>query len=926
METKESTSRIAGEAATLFPASVAPPASMRVLAGELAGAGVLFAAVFLVLAVFSFDPGDVGLSWPANDPVRNLGGPAGATAAATLYKYFGWSTYALILCIAGAGLGMLFGATGGDWRLRAGGVLLLVVGLATLSQLVQPDAYTSRVTPAVGGLVGYSAKVLLTAACGGVGAFLAATFATLSGVLLASDVAPWRPLLTALDARRVRRARLAVGGDPASAGGLTPAPEVFLSAEERARRRAAELAAARSAAGEPKAGDQAIPAALALAEPMVDTGSGALSPVFIESDDNDAPLSRLRDTPRAGAAEATEPEAKNRDEGDDDDPESADRGSSVVEAGEEDEDISVEAEYREEGEENDGPGEDAEDDADEDEAAAGLEIEATLDDGGINPVDAPAEPSGGRLRPPPLPEPPAIPWELPSPSLLAPAAKAEVAKIEESFAHTAEAIRQTLGHFKVEAEVVGHQRGPVVTMFELQLAPGVPIKRIAAVLDDLALGLKVSKVRLVAPLPGRSTVGLEVPNALRDMVGLRELIEDQSFNAKSYLIPCVLGLDAVGKPVIHDLAKMPHLLVAGTTGSGKSSVVNAILCSILLTRKPDDLKLILIDPKMVELSQYDKAPHLLMPVVTDMEKAAVVLSWAVEEMERRYAVLSLLGVRHVDAFNKLSRHRIEARLAEEGRLDEIDAIDRHMPFIVIVVDEFADLMMVADQDVEQSVIRLAQKSRAVGLHVVLATQRPTVDVITGLIKANMPTRIACRVMSKQDSRTILDTDGAEKLVGMGDVLMLPPGKAETVRAQAAFVPEEEIAALVDHWKEQAPPQYIDLTPDRPAAGAEGGDPLDWRSDDLFLQAADALVKEGRGSASLLQRLCGIGYTRAPGSSTSCAPRASSAPTRAARPARCCSPATNGPPSAPPNTSREPRGVGGRGPGVWGRGRTDIPST
>jgi S-DNA-T family DNA segregation ATPase FtsK/SpoIIIE len=369
-------------------------------------------------------------------------------------------------------------------------------------------------------------------------------------------------------------------------------------------------------------------------------------------------------------------------------------------------------------------------------------------------------------------------------------------------------------------------------------------------------------VRIVAPLPNRDTVGVEVPNDQRAAVRLKEVVQGSGKRAVKMRIPLFLGKDVKGQPLVFDLCDMPHLLIAGRTGTGKSVCLNSMILSILMTRRPDEVKMLMIDPKMVELSQYRRIPHLMHPVVTDMKKAEAMLAWAVDKMEERYDILARAGVRHVSTYNQLGEDEIFARLKPTDDEDQA-RIPTHMPYIVIFADEMADLMMTAPREVEGHIIRLAQKSRAVGIHLIVATQKPTVDVITGLIKSNLPARIAFQVSSRSDSRVVLDEMGAEKLLGHGDMLFLLPGTSHLIRAQGTYASDKEINGVVQ-FLESYEPQYSRELVQLPTAGTdkEGGSTTLRDRDELYEQAIDIVVREGRGSVSLLQRAMGIGYGRA----------------------------------------------------------------
>ena len=413
---------------------------------------------------------------------------------------------------------------------------------------------------------------------------------------------------------------------------------------------------------------------------------------------------------------------------------------------------------------------------------------------------------------------------------------------EDLIRRTSRILEETLGHFGIEATVADTVSGPRVTRYELQLAPGTKVGRISALRDDLAYALAArEELRIIAPIPGKQAVGVEVPNPEASLVTLGDITRE--FPEHAGPLMAWLGLDLGGKPVYIDLAKMPHLLIAGSTGTGKSVCLNALLASVLLRSTPEDLRMILIDPKKVELNHYESIPHLLTPVVTNMKDAAAVLSNIVREMESRYELMGMKRARNLRDWN-------EARAA---------AGEPPMPTIMVLIDELADLMMVSPAEVEDSIIRLAQKSRAVGIHLVLATQRPSADVITGMIKANVPSRIAFAVSSQVDSRVVLDAGGAESLLGHGDMLFRPVGTSRLQRLQGAYVSEEEILAITDHWRAQGKPEMRRELMERPEPVE---DPLDAEMDEMVERAIEMVVEQGTASVSLLQRRLGVGYARA----------------------------------------------------------------
>ncbi|MGA2798078.1 MAG: DNA translocase FtsK 4TM domain-containing protein [Thermoguttaceae bacterium] len=451
-------------------------------------------------------------------------------------------------------------------------------------------------------------------------------------------------------------------------------------------------------------------------------------------------------------------------------------------------------------------------------------------------------------------------YELPSLDLLLPGETYSFDEHEKEVRHRAKILEKTFLDFGFNVRVVEIQTGPVIAQFEVELEAGLRLSKITALADDLAIALRVPSVRIVAPIPGKNTVGIEVPNTQRQIVRLREVIEEANGKSMKMRIPLYLGKDVAGNPLVVDLSTLPHLLIAGRTGTGKSVCLNSIIVSMLMTRRPDEVRMLLIDPKMVELSPYKTLPHLMHPVVTDMRKAEAILAWAVDKMEERYHLLARAGVRHVSVYNQLGEEELMERIQPEDD-EERRQIPLHMPYIVIVTDELADLMMTAAKEVEGHIIRLAQKSRAVGIHLVLATQKPTVDVITGLIKSNLPARISFQVASRTDSRVVLDEMGADKLLGNGDLLFLWPGTGTLIRGQGTYLSDDEINRVIATVA-TSEPQFVKELVQLKASQPEGETKKFDRGDDLYESAVDIVIREGRGSVSLLQRALGIGYGRA----------------------------------------------------------------
>jgi S-DNA-T family DNA segregation ATPase FtsK/SpoIIIE len=453
-------------------------------------------------------------------------------------------------------------------------------------------------------------------------------------------------------------------------------------------------------------------------------------------------------------------------------------------------------------------------------------------------------------------------------------------------------LEKKLKDYGIDGEVVEICPGPVITMYEFSPAPGIKISRIAGLADDLTMALQAMSIRIVAPIPGKGVVGIEVPNRDRDMVFLSEIFNCEEFHHNKMKLPLALGKDIAGIPVVTDLAKAPHLLVAGSTGSGKSVSINTMILSLLYMFEPRDVRMIMVDPKMLEFSMYEGIPHLLLPVVTEPKKASLALKWAVNEMERRYKLLSDKGVRNIDSYNKklageaLELEEMNSSIPEDEIIEELEEIieedggevlddpipfvtddsevleHAHLPYIVVIVDELADLMMVAGREVEEHIARLAQKARASGIHLILATQRPSVDVITGLIKANLPSRISFQVTSKVDSRTILDCNGAESLLGAGDMLYMPPGTSRLQRIHGAFVSDAEVQRVVDFLKKQGKPVYEKSILEMKDTDEKGGSGEEEQQDERWEDALRLVAETRQASISMVQRRLRIGYNRA----------------------------------------------------------------
>ena len=485
------------------------------------------------------------------------------------------------------------------------------------------------------------------------------------------------------------------------------------------------------------------------------------------------------------------------------------------------------------------------------EATPAWELEEAPDERHAEPATSEAhtrqaEPPVMRIVAEPEDELPEVDWKLPSISLLD-TVTARRERMADEIKRNVKIIENTLETFGVPCKVVGVNPGPAVTQYELQPGPGIQVKRITALQNDLSLALAAAPLRIEAPIPGKAAVGIEVPNKSASLVTIREVLETAAFREGTRVLALGLGNDVSGASIVADLTRMPHLLIAGATGQGKSVCINALITSLLFQMTPDHMRLLLIDPKRVELTAYNGLPHLALPVLVESHQAAAALRWAVAEMDRRYKMFSAEGVRNIAAYNEKATQKLA----------------REIPYIVIVIDELADLMMVAAGEIEELICRIAQLARAVGIHLVIATQRPSTDIITGLIKANIPSRIAFAVGSQVDSRVILDSGGAEKLLGRGDMLYQPVDAGKPTRIQGAFVSDPEVEGVVNFWKSQGPPRYMEEILEEGAGSEwERGETAERKLDPLFARAARAVAAEGAASVSLVQRKFNVGYSRA----------------------------------------------------------------
>ncbi|MCH7720534.1 MAG: DNA translocase FtsK 4TM domain-containing protein [Planctomycetes bacterium] len=786
-------------------------------AGPLLG---LAAACFLWASILTWNPSD----WPNpnhhpfNEPAANACGPAGAWTAHWIAYYVGDGALPMILFITLVSLMKLLRRPPEHLGRRIVGVGLLVVVTSACTEMI---AGASRWTlpEGPGGVLGLAVTGFLRANVSNLGAILVLGYLFLVGLMLAA--AGWGSRMQPAVSRLWRASVQTVEGIEAAAGTLSKVAVAVAGPVHHADRRSS-ADTTQGDRGDADRDDECDSTELlndpkprvtshrrrATTDSAESENQGLL---FDEGDEAEAtdPGRRSRRTKRARARKAKQATA----------------GHGAASHGVDTEQPTTADAYP-----------DARDDDDNEVPVSG---QATI---------AAADPSfPGQMAH----------WHFPSVTLLDEPTFEFTDEQELVVRAKAKTLERTLEDFRVAARVVQIDTGPVITMFELQLAAGVKVSQIAALSNDIARALRATSVRVVAPIPGKNTVGIEIPNPDKEIVQLKDLLTFGAEKSQEMALPLFLGKDASGAPLIHDLARMPHLLIAGTTGSGKSVCINSLLAGFLMTQRPDRLKLILADPKMVELARFKDIPHLMCPIVTDAGRAGAILEWAVTKMQERYALLAEAGVRNLPEYNDLGEEELLRRLNPSSPAESAQ-IPKHLPYLVIVIDELADLMMTSASDVEHHLCRLAQKSRAVGIHIIVATQRPEARVVTGLIKSNMPCRIAFRVASRIDSRIVLDQNGAEVLMGQGDMLFLPPGSAKPIRAQGTFVSDRELAAILDDLagriKPKFHPELIRLT-STDVTKDEARDPL-------FDQAVRIVLETGRGSVSLIQRRLNIGYSRA----------------------------------------------------------------
>ena len=767
---------------------------------DLTALALLAGCLFVIAALATFDAADppVSYGFPPHARATNACGFLGSIAASGLYEAFGLGAWIAVAAVAGFDLMLLRRRAMPDLPLRTAGGVVAVVGVCTLLAMFLPD-WVARPIWGPGGHAGAIGRHFAEGYFAKTGAAIVVTAITAAGLFLACDTLVLR----------------AVAGMTAVVGSITTA---FVAGLTHLRARRATRS--RTVDGLAEAAADVTTAYPGL-RPRTAGGDAASDDEDGSEDDADGEFG-----PTIRVRRREKPLAAPEDDGEDD--------IDAVDA--------------------------SSDEGVDDASADDQETEAEEEPRPVVPIKSLAnrrrKPEAIQMAPDPTAN-----YELPSLELLLPAEQLQLDEQEQEVRDRARVLEKTFADFGFKVRVVEIETGPVISQYEIELEAGLRLAKIANLADDLAIALRVPSVRIVAPIPGKNSVGIEVPNTTRQMVRLREVIEETQSKSRTMKIPLYFGKDVAGNPMVFDMASLPHLLIAGRTGTGKSVCLNSIIVSMLMTRRPDEVRMLMIDPKMVELTPYKALPHLMHPVVTDMKKAEAILAWAVEKMEERYAMLAKVGVRHLSQYNQLGREELLKRFNPETD-EEAAAIPTTMPYIVMIADEIADMMMTAGKEIEQHIIRLAQKSRAVGIHLILATQKPTVDVITGLIKSNLPARIAFQVASRTDSRVVLDECGAERLLGNGDMLFLSPGTSQILRGQGTYLSDEEIGrvmAAIGTSEPQYAAELVNLQP-APSGDAPKGSAGKER-DEMYEAAVEVVIREGRGSVSLLQRALGVGYGR-----------------------------------------------------------------
>ena len=810
--------------------------------------------VFMLLAVASFSPDD----WPSHraypyTTIRNLCGPAGSLIAYHLLSAVGPGVFP-ILFFTGICLALyVFGTRVSDLWLRAIGLVLLSVAFAGLVHLIRPGS-SSSFPEGDGGVLGIGASTFLRTHFSTAGTALILITAFLVGLLLSADDlvirAPglfshavatvkehtpninWQfatfPKLPSLS-RFVTRDAAASKAESRKSSGGTPTDEDQGPLKPAAvlRRNYLEIGGARLSADLTVNGQQ-----LDLAYDNDDPSPVAVDTGYADEQEPPPSAAAVVPPPDQQVVEKPAPIIRNLVAATAPPPAPAQPAPAQAQAEpfpEEPQDIVTEPNAADQN----------------------------------NPADTKLDlivrlPAPIKLRQtePPPPRELGV-YHLPGWDCLAEAEHGFAEFQEKYVREKAAELEKALREFNIDAHVVEIDTGPVITMYELSLAAGIKVAQITQLTNDIARSLSATNVRIVAPVPGKNTVGIEVPNPQKEKVRLKELMQLAPEATRKMMLPLFLGKDVSGEPLVTDLAAMPHCLIAGTTGSGKSVCINTIIMSVMYTQRPDRVKLILIDPKVVEMAMFKDIPHLMCPVINDSGRACSVLEWACEKMDERYEILAEAGVRNIAGYNKLTHEELMERFKPSSS-DEEAKIPKFLPYIIVIIDELADLMITSGKEVEASIVRLAQKSRAVGIHLIVATQRPQANVVTGLIKSNMPSRIAFRVQSRMDSRIVLDQNGAELLLGQGDMLFLPPGCSKPIRSQGTYIDDREMRESVKLIREQAEAQY---EPELVQIKSKI-DPSEIEQDDLFDDAVRIVLETKRGSVSLLQRRLTIGYSRA----------------------------------------------------------------